>query len=58
MPGYVLGRDDPEYISDAGIYAFNIKPVTDAFMGDFHQQCLAREFNIFGTIETEVKWHD
>ena len=44
--------------ANSGVRLGNIIPVTDAFMGEFHQQCLAREFNIFGTIETEVKWND
>lgn len=42
----------------SGIRLDNVLPVSDIFMGRFHQECLAREYNIFGTIETEVKWHD
>lgn len=44
--------------ANSGVRLGNVIPVTDVFMGDFHQQCLAREFNIFGTIEIKVKWHD
>lgn len=45
-------------VADSGVRLGSIIPVSDSFMGQFHQECLAREYNIFGTIEAEDKWHD
>ncbi|EKY5004142.1 hypothetical protein QFX71_003092 [Citrobacter amalonaticus] len=41
-----------------GVRLGNAVPVSDHFMGRFHQECLAREYNISGVIETEENWHD
>ncbi|RBP10813.1 MULTISPECIES: hypothetical protein [Pseudocitrobacter] len=43
---------------DAGVRLGGYIPVTDSFMGQFHQGCLAREYNIRGVIEKEVSWDD
>lgn len=45
-------------VAGSGVRLDSIIPVSDSFMGQFHQGCLAREYNIFGTIEAEDKWHD
>lgn len=45
-------------VANSGVRLGSIVPVNDTFMGRFHQECLAREYNIFGAIESEVKWHD
>jgi hypothetical protein len=29
---------------------------TDEFMGEFHRQGMAREFNMFGSIEESIEW--
>lgn len=42
---------------DAGV-RFGGLPISDRFMGSFHQQCLAREYNIHGVLEIEKEWHD
>ncbi|MDA8478085.1 hypothetical protein NNO04_05130 [Citrobacter sp. Awk 4] len=44
--------------ADAGVRLGGVIPVTDRFMGQFHQECLAREYNIQGVIEKEVIWDD
>lgn len=44
--------------TDAGVRLGGVIPVTDRFMGQFHQECLAREYNIQGVIEKEVVWND
>ncbi|WP_255475252.1 hypothetical protein [Pseudocitrobacter sp. 73] len=43
---------------DSGVRLGGVIPVTDRFMGRFHQECLAREYNIKGVIEKEVTWDD
>ena len=45
-------------VANSEVRLGSVIPVSDDFMGRFHQECLAREYNIFGTIESEVKWHD
>lgn len=45
-------------VAESGVRLGSVIPVSDTFMGRFHQQCLAREYNIFGTIEAEDNWHD
>lgn len=45
-------------VANSGVRLGSVVPVSDNFMGRFHQECLAREYNIFGAIESEVKWHD
>jgi hypothetical protein len=32
------------------------KVVTDNFMGEFHRQGLAKEFDMFGAVKKTVKW--
>lgn len=42
---------------DAGV-RFGGVAISDRFMGSFHQQCLAREYNIHGVLEIEKEWRD
>ncbi|HDZ8013043.1 TPA: hypothetical protein RUS85_003676 [Citrobacter amalonaticus] len=44
---------------DAGVRLGGLIPISDATMGRFHQECLAREYNIWGVLAKDIpQWQD